>query len=933
MKIRSCHFYILFFAFYLLVFTSTRAQVTLYPTYATENDDSVRVVVDINNATNKGLLGYTGDAYAHTGVITQLSKDTHDWKYVIGTWGVNTTQPKLKRLAANLYELTVGNPRKFYNVSSSDKIVQLALVVRSSDGTKQTEDLFVNLYDSGLNIIFLSPKVTPLYLLPGDTVKVQSYTSVKASQSLYLNGKLLTQTSLDTLSYSLIVQDTGKNYVRVAAIDPHGAVKADSFLVQVFPAVTVKDLPAGLKDGINYADATTSTLVLYAPGKKFVHVLGDFNNWTLSQDYYMNRTPDGKRFWVTVKNLSPGTEYAFQYNIENRIRVADPYTDKVLDPWNDKYITSAMYPNLKAYPTGKTDNVVSVLQTGQTAYSWTAANYKRPDKDNLVIYELLVRDFVSTHSFKTLADTISYFKRLGVNAIELMPVSEFEGNESWGYNPSFYFAPDKYYGPKDDFKKFVDLCHANGIAVIMDMVLNHSYGTNPMVRMYWDDAKNIPSADNPWFNQYSPNTTYSWGYDFNHESQATKDFVDRVTSYWLSEYKIDGYRFDFTKGFTNTPGDGSAYDARRITILTRMAAKIWIVDPSAYVILEHFADNNEEKVLSDYGMMLWGNLNYSYLQASMGYLSGSDFSWGSYKNRGWSKPGVVTYMESHDEERMMYKDLKWGAQSGSYNVKDTSQALNRVKLASAFFFTIPGPKMIWQFEELGYDYSIDFNSRVGNKPLRWDYLKQPRREKLFKVMQALINLKTNYPAFRSSNYTLSLADLVKKITISDPSMNVAVIGNFDVTARSSSVSFPGTGTYYDYFTGSSIEVTNPQTPIDLQPGEFHVYTSQKLPLPEKDILNTVNDKDTRINSYGLFQNYPNPFNPSTLISYELPKDSRVTLKVYDVMGREVATLFEGFQSKGKYNKEFSGKNLSSGIYFYELRADNFTSIRKMMLLK
>lgn len=933
MKIRSYHFYILFFAFYLLVFTSTHAQVTLYPTYATENDDSVRVVVDINNATNKGLLGYTGDAYAHTGVITQLSKDTHDWKYVIGTWGVNTTQPKLKRLAANLYELTVGNPRKFYNVSSSDKIVQLALVVRSSDGTKQTEDLFVNLYDSGLNIIFLSPKVTPLYLLPGDTVKVQSYTSVKASQSLYLNGKLLTQTSLDTLSYSLIVQDTGKNYVRVAAIDPHGAVKADSFLVQVFPAVTVKDLPAGLKDGINYADATTSTLVLYAPGKKFVHVLGDFNNWTLSQDYYMNRTPDGKRFWVTVKNLSPGTEYAFQYNIENRIRVADPYTDKVLDPWNDKYITSAMYPNLKAYPTGKTDNVVSVLQTGQTAYSWTATNYKRPDKDNLVIYELLVRDFVSTHSFKTLADTISYFKRLGVNAIELMPVSEFEGNESWGYNPSFYFAPDKYYGPKDDFKKFVDLCHANGIAVIMDMVLNHSYGTNPMVRMYWDDAKNIPSADNPWFNQYSPNTTYSWGYDFNHESQATKDFVDRVTSYWLSEYKIDGYRFDFTKGFTNTPGDGSAYDARRITILTRMAAKIWIVDPSAYVILEHFADNNEEKVLSDYGMMLWGNLNYSYLQASMGYLSGSDFSWGSYKNRGWSKPGVVTYMESHDEERMMYKDLKWGAQSGSYNVKDTSQALNRVKLASAFFFTIPGPKMIWQFEELGYDYSIDFNSRVGNKPLRWDYLKQPRREKLFKVMQALINLKTNYPAFRSSNYTLSLADLVKKITISDPSMNVAVIGNFDATARSSSVSFPGTGTYYDYFTGSSLEVTNPQTPIDLQPGEFHVYTSQKLPLPEKDILNTVNDKDTRINSYGLFQNYPNPFNPSTLISYELPKDSRVTLKVYDVMGREVATLFEGFQSKGKYNKEFSGKNLSSGIYFYELRADNFTSIRKMMLLK
>ncbi|MGE5439512.1 MAG: alpha-amylase family glycosyl hydrolase [Bacteroidota bacterium] len=923
---------LILFAIFIFAQTLAAQVVTLYPSFATEND-SIRVVFNIQQATRKDLVGYTGDVYTHTGVTVGTSR----WQHVIGTWGSNTTQPKLKRIGVDQYELVIGKPHDFYKAGSSEKITELDFVLRSAETTngtwKQTEDIFVKLFEPGLSLTILSPKQFPVFLMPGESADIKAAASKASTKTVFVNNVQLFQTSNDTLVYSYKPADTGKKTVKIVAQDAQGGAKADSFYIYANSSVAQQELPAGVKDGINYIDANTVTLVLYAPYKKFVYVTGDFNNWDIDPAYYMKRTSDGKRFWVTIPNLASGNEYAFQYYVDGQLKIADPYTDKVLDPWNDKYITSDIYPNLKAYPAGKGDNVVSVLQTAQTAFNWTAAGYKRPDKENLVIYELLVRDFVSTHSFKTLSDTISYFKRLGVNAIELMPVSEFEGNESWGYNPSFYFAPDKYYGPKDEFKKFVDVCHANGIAVIMDIVLNHSFGTNPMVRLYWDDTKSAPSALNPWFNQASPNTTYSWGYDFNHESQATKDFVDRVTSYWISEYKIDGYRFDFTKGFTNTPGDGSAYDLSRITILKRMADKIWTVDPSAYVILEHFTDNNEEKTLTDYGMMIWGNLNNNYMQSSMGYLESSDLSWGSYKNRGWSKPGLVTYMESHDEQRLMYKNVNFGAQSGSYNVKDTSQALNRVKLASAFFFTIPGPKMLWQFEELGYDYSIDFNSRVGNKPIRWDYLKQPRREKLFKVMQALISLKTNYPAFKSSNYSVSLNDLVKKITISDPSMNVAVIGNFDVITRSSSIAFPTTGTYYDYFTGLGIEVTNTQTPVELQAGEFHIYTSQKLPLPEKDILNTVNDKDARIESYGLEQNYPNPFNPSTLISYELARDSRVSLKVYDIMGREVAALVDGFQSKGKYSREFTGKNLSSGIYFYELRADNFTAIRKMMLLK
>ncbi len=211
-----------------------------------------------------------------------------------------------------------------------------------------------------------------------------------------------------------------------------------------------------------------------------------------------------------------------------------------------------------------------------------------------------------------------------------------------------------------------------------------------------------------------------------------KTFVDRVNAHWINEYHVDGYRFDFTKGFTNKPGDGWAYDASRINILKRMATSIWNADSDAYVILEHLSDNSEEKVLSDFGMMLWGNLNYSYNEATMGYHENnkSNFSQISYKVRGWNDPHLVGYMESHDEERLMYKNLEHGNASGAYNIKELNTALERMELAGAFFFTVPGPKMIWQFGELGYDYSIDDPCRVCNKPIRWDYIRGPSKRNL-----------------------------------------------------------------------------------------------------------------------------------------------------------------------------------------------------------
>jgi 1,4-alpha-glucan branching enzyme len=496
--------------------------------------------------------------------------------------------------------------------------------------------------------------------------------------------------------------------------------------------------------------------VLYAPFKRFVYVLGDFTNWEIKPDYMMKRTPDGHRYWLNVGALQQGKEYIFQYFVDGKLKIADPYCEKISDPANDGYITPSTYPGLLPYPAGKTTEIAGMLQTGQTPYTWHDAAYVKPNKQNLVIYELLLRDFTSRHDFRSLCDTLNYFQRLGVNAIELMPINEFEGNSSWGYNPSFYFAPDKYYGPKAELQRFVDEAHRRGIAVIQDIVLNHSYGQSPLVRLYAADM-----THSPWFNLQSPNTTYSWGYDFDHTALATQNLVDRVTAFWLNEYHMDGFRFDFSKGFTNTPGDGWAYDASRIALLKRMAEKIWRQKPDAYIILEHFADNNEERELADYGMLLWGNMNYNYNEATMGYHGGkSDFSRTSYLARGWTRPHLLAYMESHDEERLMFKNLSYGAGSPGYSIKDTTTALKRMELAAAFFLTIPGPKMLWQFGEMGYGYSIDTNGRLGEKPLRWNYLSEPRRQQLWNVMARLIRLKTTHPALSTTSYDLSTTPLL-----------------------------------------------------------------------------------------------------------------------------------------------------------------------------
>ncbi len=878
-------------------------------------DQPVTIYFDATEGTG-GLKDYTGDVYAHTGVITDQSTGGSDWKYVKTNWGENTPETKMTRVSANLYSLEISpNIRDYYGVPQSETITHMAFVFRSFDNSREgkdtgAKDIFVEVFEEGLQVTIIRPEDHVITHLLSD-VDFEAAASVPANLQLFLNSAEITNNTGTSLLHTFNFNTPGDNWIRVTASTADMTV-ADSVFVHVMYDQVVEPVPDGIMDGINYISDQSVQLVLHAPGKEHVFVVGDFNDWTPQTSARMAK--DNERFWITLEDLVPGKEYAFQYLVDGEITIADPYSEKILDPWSDQWISPDTYPDLKPFPADKASSPVGIIQTAQTEYVWDHSGFVPPDPGNLVIYELLLRDFIQTHDWKTLVDSLDYFSRLGINAIELMPVNEFDGNESWGYNPTFYFAADKYYGPANDLKAFIDSCHGRGIAVITDMVLNHSYGPSPLVQLYLDPSTGKTTPENPWYNVDSPNQVFSWGYDFNHESQATKDFVDRVNSFWLEEYHVDGFRFDFTKGLTNTPGDGGAYDAARIVILKRMADEIWSVNPQAYVILEHFADNNEEKELSNYGMMLWGNTNYNYNEATMGYHDGgkSDFSWISYKKRGWNDPHVVGYMESHDEERLMYKNLTYGNGSGNYNIRNLQTALERMELAGAFYFTIPGPKMIWQFGELGYDFSIDYDCRVCNKPIRWDYYDEVSREKLYQVWSSLIHLKREEPAFESADFNLIASGATKRIEINHADMDVRIIGNFDVVAQPVSPSFSQQGRWYDFFSGDSLEVTDVNGQVSLEPGQFRIYTTRRLNKPE--ITASIGEYDRYKAG---FRVYPNPV-VDILYMESVSEDAVITL--FDMNGRMV--LERDLQS---HQSQVDLSFLHDGIYIIQRKSKGYTT--------
>ncbi len=819
------------------------AQVTTVPGIIQKGYGGEVTIIFNPNEGNKGMVGAT-QCYAHTGIITSASSNDGDWKNVVESWRENTSKTQLTK-DGNNWKLVIPNIYTFYNCSKSTEIKKLAFVFHDGKGgskegkTAENTDIFIELAEVGLaaSIITSMPEISAI----GDQVTLNCYATASATLTLKLNGTVVKTTTGTEMVYTQTLDKQG-NYNFELSVS-NGTETVNATASTCIPTTPTKaNRPSGIVNGIYYdkSDKTKVTLCTYASSKtdpaKHVFVVGDFNDWTISNDYQLKQANDSAYFWIELSGLTPGQEYAMQYVIVRSDgvikKISDLYSEKLLhkeDQWEPKQND----PTLMDYPV-EGDGYVTVIQPGKPEFNWSDAtlNFKRPDKNNLVIYELWVRDHTPARNIEGLMERLDYFEDLGVNAVELMPVTEFDGNESWGYSPNHFFALDKSYGTPEQLKTFIDECHKRGIAVILDMVFNHATGLNPMNKLY---PYGTDLSKNPWFNATAPHSDNVYE-DWNHEFTPTKTMFVRSLQYWLREYKVDGFRMDLSHGLCGTKANTS------VQHIKDYYNGVKAVSADAYFILEHWGNNmgSERPQLINEGMLCWDNTTNAYYQTAMGWLKDGD----SFTNA--NRDGYVSYCESHDEERAFFKAKQWG--NGDLKTNEAARAA-RVPLNMAFLTLLNGPQMFYHFAELGFDnskyqneqgkwgkndYNIpsqlgaDYDCKMQHKMRieKWLTKGNPHMAAFQKVGQ-IIQLRTRImPEVFEGNPTKADITGGKKLRTIQWGSDVFVAGNFDVTGNQT-VTLPE-GTWYNYFQ----QTKQTATTITLTPGEVAIFTGKQVTLPQ-----------------------------------------------------------------------------------------------------
>jgi 1,4-alpha-glucan branching enzyme len=938
------------------------SQVTIAPA-AFQVNEPITITVSFASATCNTMGTNPAKVYMHAGI----GDDTNAFGYsVVGNWGADDGVGLMTNNGNSTWSITI-TPSTYFGLTAAQQAsaTKMGMVFRNATGTQTLKkptscgDFIFNVGAFQMSLTSPAANSTTIIASGGSINIAANNTNGNASYILRANGEIINANPSST-SYSFTHTNitSNQNYELEATQGGNTIIK--KFFVIVNPGVISEAIPAGLEDGINYnaSDASQATLVLDAPGKDFVYAAGSFNNWAPDDSYAMKKDPVSGKFWVTIFGLTPGVDYSYQYWVVDTtplagsptlVKTADPYSTLVLSPFDDPYIPASSYPNLPAYPAGQ-EREVTVLKTGEAPYNWQISNFAKPEKEKLVVYEVLVRDFDTDRNYQDLIDKIDYFKNLQVNAIQLMPVMEYEGNESWGYNTAFHMANDKFYGPANKLREFIDLCHQNGIAVILDVALNHAFGRNPMVRMWMSDPDGDgfggPTTENPYFNVTATHS-YSVGNDFNHSQARTKYYVKRVIKHWIEDFHIDGFRWDLTKGFTqNCTGSESctnAYQQDRVDVLKEYADYSWNLDPTHYTIFEHLGIDAEEQQWANHrigetpskGVMLWGKMTDPYNQLSMGYNSNNDITRMGHTAHGFSGKRVIGYAESHDEERLMYKNLQNGNSSNAaHNVKTLNVALSRMSAIGAVSLLIPGPKMIWHFGELGWDLSIftcnngTVNSqadaipgdcKLDTKPQpQWtnDWLGTPNRSQIYNDWAKMIQMKQDNEVFSGSYAINSGTTLTPRIYIYNDALpglkNVVVLSNFNVTSQAVVANFPYTGTWYNLMDESSFNVTNTAMTITIAPGQYKIFGNQQA------LLN--NDQ------FETMENVTIVPNPSS--DYFTINTSTAKVQVFSITGQLVKT-FEGNDNE---DFQYNISDLNNGLYLVKA-TDEYHREKTMKFIK
>lgn len=960
-----------------LLFSSiawSQQQTVTYNVAPATFEENQSITVTFNGSSiNETTWGVTGNAlYLWAWSLDQNYANTMDCP-TNGTWTSSSEANRLTYNSSNdTYSISF-TPSTFYNRTG---IGRIGFLVKAKNGTgdKKSQDILVNVGTFQVNLVSPLQNSSTLIASGGNLNISATNTGGNASYVLKSNGAMI-NTNNSTASYTFLHSNITSNQNYTLEVTQGATTITRTFSVVVNPGIISQEIPSGVVDGVNYnqADPTKATLVLNAPNKDFVYVAGSFNNWQPSTIDAMKKDPISGKFWLELSGLTSGTVYTYQYWVGDQtslpanspalVKTADPFSTLVLSPFDDPEIaTLGVYPNLPQYPVGQ-EREVSVLQTGPNAYyqyNWSSAttNFVKPSKKDLVIYEVLVRDFDANRTYQNLINKIDYFKNLKVNAIQLMPVMEFEGNESWGYNTVYHMALDKRYGTETKLKEFIDLCHQNGIAVILDIALNHVYGRSPLERMWMVDTNNDGWADNvtsenPYCNVNAMHS-YNVGRDLNHfrePQNLTVYYVQRTIQRWMNDFKIDGFRWDLTKGFTqNCPytGSGSAqeactnsYQADRVAKLKYYADLQWAIDPNFYVIFEHLGTGgsyNEEVEWANYrktgeadgiskGIMQWRKMTDSYAN----FLKGNSTNLSGVAD---TSERFIGYAESHDEERVVYKALTEAGQTQN----NLSKVLSRLSGMGAVHLLVPGPKMIYHFGSLGYNDSIftcnngtvnppgsgtgnpDGDCKLDTKPQpQWteNWLGNTERRKVYDDWAKMIKMRIDEPVFENGshawNFNTTGRPRLDVWTSTSPSSSleyVFVLTNATNNTAFTAGGFPYTGTWYNLMTGDSFVVTSTSQNVVIEADGFRIFGNQapSLSIPENQIASV--------------KLYPNPANNYFVIDGEISK-----AEIYSITGQ----LVKSFDGVNTNDYQFDINDLTKGVYLVKaFDAQNRTTTMKLI---
>ena len=553
------------------------------------------------------------------------------------------------------------------------------------------------------------------------------------------------------------------------------------------PKPQVADAPEHLAHGAHDRGEGVVSFALWAPWKKSVHLIGDFNGWDAQADPL---AVDASGLWWIEKRLEPG-RYGYQFVIDGETTIGDPYARAL------RWAEGSPAPH-------------ALVDVGAKPYEWGDGGFQIKPLNQLVIYELHVGDFSPEGTFKGVIDRLDHLAHLGVDAIELMPVQEFPGDQSWGYNPAYFFAPESAYGTAEDLKQLIDAAHQRGIGVLLDMVFNHTTGDAPLNLLYPYDQNPYMSGDgNP------------YGFpDLNHWNDATKRLIADIQSYWLSEYHIDGFRYDYVEGIDWDGTNGMSF----ITWSARQAK------PHAYLIAEHIVGDTAAVVRETEADASW---HWQFTKVLRAQLREGEYEGQQYGDMdallrvitfggdGYSDNAQpVNYLESHDEDRAMLVAMTNPAIG-------EAGAVRKSMLGAIVLYTAQGVPMLYHGQEFGAHAA----KTIGSSKLPWEYLASDTGKALYHHYATLAYLRHTQAALQTNNFQPLLVDAERKVLAyqrwADDGSLVVVAVNFSPADQRVAIDFPQAGRWHEWLHDYDEHVGDGPVEVDLPDSFGKIWVLQR----------------------------------------------------------------------------------------------------------